>query len=101
MLRTCHEHSAYDVRLVSIVWYPKDTRDDRQISNEELSSRLRMQSMQLHKKPGKKNSGLQREISKGAKNFSSTQGLRSLNGKDRLPGYQRRSNNRLDRLNTF
>ena len=28
MLWTCHEHSAYDVRLVSIVSYPKDTRDD-------------------------------------------------------------------------
>ena len=61
-------------RLVSIVWDPKEARDDtEEYQNKEWSSQLWTQFLQLCKKPEKKKkkSGLQREIWKRAQDFYS------------------------------
>ena len=59
-------------RLVSIVWDPKEARDDtEEYQNKEWSSQLWTQFLQLCKKPEKKKSELQREIWKGAQDFYS------------------------------
>ena len=83
-------------RLVSIVWDPKEARDDtEEYQNKEWSSQLWTQFLQLCKKPEKKNQNFNGRYGNEPK--TSTQGFRSLNGKDSSLWYQRCSINRLDR----
>ena len=85
-------------RLFGTLREPETARDETeecQIKNDPRSCERNFCNCVISLK--KKNSGLQREIWKRAKDFSSTQRFRSLNSKDSSRLYQRCSITRLDR----